>query len=296
MDILQAVFDSRFLNLSLLSVLFPPDPAKTPAHLRTDSPKRPNTNLARRLAKLFHHGYLDRIRTVRGGELVYGLGGAGAELLRTRQPQLPVPMTDWAEKNRDLSQLYIDHTLMIARFRAALTVALRETPSTQLELFERESRSLKAEWQYSGRRAYVNPDAFFLLRDTARPEGRQRSAFFLEADRSTMSLDRLRTKFANYSRMYADRVHQDRFGVPSFRVVTVTKSAERASNLLKILLDEESPVPVAHRAFFVFSTEEVYRDHLTNVLAAAWRSADEPGTLRSLVSSPLPRRSEGPAK
>lgn len=292
MEILQAIFDSRFLTLSLLSVFFPPDPTKTPAHLRTEKPTRPGTNLARRLSKLFHHGYLDRIRTVRGGELVYGLGATGAELLRTRQPQLPVPMTDWAEKNRDISQLYIDHTLMIARFRAALTVALGETPSTQLELFERESRSLKAEWKHDGRRAYVNPDAFFLLRDASRPEGRQRSAFFLEADRSTMSLDRLRTKFGNYSRMYADRVHQDRFGVPSFRVVTVTKSAERASNLLKLLLDEESPVPVAHRSFFLFSTEEAYREHLANVLASTWRSADEPQTLRSLVPSPLPRLPE----
>jgi hypothetical protein len=292
LEILQTVFELRFLTLSLLGPLFPSDPTKTPAHLRTRAPTRTGTNLARRLAKLFHHGYLDRIRTVRGGELVYGLGAAGAELLRTRQPQLSVPLTDWAEKNRDLSQLYIDHALMTARFRVALTVALRETPTTQLECFERESRSLMSEWQHAGRRAYVNPDAFFILRDTARPEGRQRSAFFLESDRSTMALSRLQTKFANYSRMYADRVHQERYGVPNFRVVTVAKSAERASNLLKLLLDEDSPIPSPHRAFFLFSTEETYCDHLANVLAATWRSADDPQTLRSLIPSPLPRRPE----
>jgi hypothetical protein len=271
--------------------LFPPDPAKTPAHLRTDNPTHPNTNLARRLSKLFHHGCLDRVRTIRGGELIYALAQNGANLLRSRQLPLFVPETDWTEKNRDLKQPYIDHALMVARFRVALTCALPATLSTTLEKFQRETRDLKAEWRHAGARIYVNPDAFFVLRDGERDPGRQRTAFFLEADRSTMTLDRLRDKFTRYSHMYSDRVHQEQFQIPNFRVLVVAKSAERAVNLLRILIDDETPaMPAEHRGFFLVTTEQRYLEHPTNALAAIWRAADNPHELRGIIPSPLTRQ------
>src|SRR5439155_1532797 len=125
----------------------------------------------------------------RGCPLIYSLAQSGADLQRDRQPELTLPETiDWAEKNRGLSDRYLHHALMVADFRTALTVALRAAPSTTLDHFEREGRDLKAEWRTAGRRLYVHPDAFFILRDTTRPAPRQRAAFFLEADRSTMPL------------------------------------------------------------------------------------------------------------
>lgn len=286
--ILEAVWANRFLTRDLLLALFPPDQTRAPRPVATG--RHIGSNLDRRLAKLFHHGHLDRIRTVRGGALVYALGQRGAALLKSRQPSLPLSeATDWREKNRDVSNLYVDHALMVARLRTALIVATGQTPATTLDRFERESTDLKATWQHRGRRLYVNPDGFFILRDTARPEGKQRTAFFLEADRSTMTLARLREKFANYAALYADREHQHAFGVPSFRVVTVAKSQERASNLLKLVIDGDSPIDPEHRALFLFTTEETYRDQLQNVFAAVWRAADTPHELRSLIPSPLPR-------
>src|SRR5688572_22848097 len=87
--ILESLWDHRFLTRDLLVRLFPPDPEKTPAHRRTATPKAPGSNLEKRLAAFFHHGYVDRFRTVVRGELVYALGKAGAALLRDRQLNLP---------------------------------------------------------------------------------------------------------------------------------------------------------------------------------------------------------------
>lgn len=285
---MRAVFESRFLTRSLLGELFPPDPTRTPRPAVTGSAT--GTNLDRRLAKLFHHGYLDRVRTVRRGELIYALGTRGAELLRTQQPELPLSeTTDWSEKNRALSEQYIEHGLMVARLRAALTIGAVRTPSTVVQRFEREGKALKAEWRHQGQRWFVNPDGFFILRDSAQPEGKQRRAFFVEADRSTMTLERLELKFQSYARLYADRQHQEHFGIPSFRVLTVTKSRERASNLLKLVAGAAEWPLAEHRQLFYFTTEEAYRDVLPNVLAAIWRCADAPENRTSIVWSPLAR-------
>jgi len=287
---LRAVFENRFLTLSLLARLFPPDPARTPAHRRIENPKHPNANLAARLGKLYHHSFLDRVRTVRGGELIYALADKGAGLLRSEQLPLFVPDTDWAEKNRTLTQPNIDHALMVARLRIALAANLGKTGTTILDHFERESRDLKAEWQHAGARVYVVPDAFFILRDTALPEGNQRTAFFLEADRSTMSLKRMREKFQNYSQMYVDRMHQERFRIPRFRVLLVTKSEERMRSLLALVADaEQSCVPTDHRGFFLFTTELNYREHPSNILAAIWWDGGTPHEPRAIIPSPLAR-------
>lgn len=300
-EILKAVWENRFLNRELLLALFPPDHHKTPAHVRTPTPKRTGTNLDRRLHKLFQQGFLRRFRTVIGGELIYALDKGGADLLRTRQFPLSFSL-DWKEKNRALSPPFTDHTLMVARFRTALTVALKERPTFTLPHFERESKDLKAEWKRQGARVFVVPDAFFLLRDENQPEGRQRAAYFLEADRSTMQLSRLLEKYTRYSQMYQDRQHQERFNIPNFRVLTITKSRERATNLLALLTADvigrkkngdllPNPIPRAHLPFFYFTTEQAYQAHSPNVLAAIWQRADNPQEPRAVIGSPLPLRS-----
>lgn len=287
---LNAVFENRFLTRSLLLALFPPDASRAPR--AATSGKFIGSNLDRRLAKLFHHGFLDRKRLVVGGELVYALGQRGADLLRTRQPELPLSeAADWAEKNRDLSGQYIAHGLMVARARTALTVAAAQAGHVALESFQRESRESKYEWLHHGARLYVNPDAFLILRDGLRPEGKQRFAFALEADQSTMAnQSRMLPKFERYAALYADREHQHAFGVPTFRVLTVTRSAQRASNLLKLVAEATAPPLAALKSLFLFTSEEAYAAEPANVLAAIWRSAHQPHDLVSLVSSPLPRK------
>lgn len=295
-EILTAVYDNRFLTTSMLAQLFPPDHSRKPTEaLRATgrdlaAPSTYPRNLVARLGKLFHHRHLDRLRSSYGGELIYALGQGGADLIRSRQLRLFSEKIDWAEKNRALTQANIDHALTVSRFRTALTVALRSTPTLTLDRFEREGQHLKAEWRRGGRRAYVYPDAYFMLRDTTRPDGKDRAHFFLEADRSTMKHSTMAEKFERYSELYRERKHTEHFGITSFRVLTVTKSADRARGLANTLRDG-CDVPDAHRPFFLFLSETDYATSPANVLATSWRGADQPegGPLRALIGSPLPR-------
>jgi hypothetical protein len=291
-DFLRVLWDHRFLTRELLLRLFPPDPEKTPAHKRTEAPKAPGSNLEKRLAKLFHHGYVDRFRTVVRGELVYALGQAGAALLRDRQLNLPFLDTDWTQKNRQVTALFVEHTLMVARFRTALALGAAKSSGLTVDVSLPESRAPRASWSNARTsQAYVNPDAFVILRETDRPGDAQRSAFFVEADRSTMALKRLRQKYAFYSALRSDRRHQEApFEIPGFRVLTVCKSNDRALSLLRLVADSHSTVPPGHRAMFLFTTEETYAEHPENVLAAIWRDAGDPQQPRALIGSPLPRQ------
>jgi protein involved in plasmid replication-relaxation len=295
-EILTAVYDNRFLTTSMLAQLFPPDHSRKPTEaLRATgrelaAPSTYPRNLVARLGKLFHHRHLDRLRSSYGGEIIYALGQHGAELIRDRQLRLFSDKIDWAEKNRGLAQGNIDHALTVSRFRTALTVALRSTPTITLDRFEREGQHLKAEWRRAGRRAYVYPDAFFALRDSSRPEGKDRAHFFLEADRSTMKHSVMGEKFERYSELYREREHTKHYGISSFRVLTVTKSADRARHLANTLRDG-CDVPEAHRPFFLFLSETDYAATPANLLATVWRGGDQPenGDLRALIGSPLPR-------
>jgi DNA-binding PadR family transcriptional regulator len=293
-ELIQAVLENRFLTASLFKLLFPPDKAKTPPHVFTAEPKRSGTNIDRRLSKLFHHSYLQRMRTEMGGEVYYALTSKGAQLLSERQLPLPLNLTlltDWEEKNRSLSRQYIEHAVMVARFHTAMICALREHPTLRLDHYEREGKDLKAELKREGKTISVIPDAFFVLKDTTQPEGKQRTAYFLEADRSTMYLPRLLEKYTRYSLMYANRIHHEAFGIPSFRVLTVCKSKERASNILKLAAAEASAIPATYKNFFYFTTEEVYKDEMQNIFAEIWKRADEPKPFRSILrADPLPIR------
>jgi hypothetical protein len=287
--VIYAVHANRFLTASLLKLLFPPDKAKTPPHVFTDQPKRSGTNLDRRLSKLYHYGYLQRIRTELGGELYYALTNKGAQLLAEKQIPLPLSI-DIDERNRIVKRQYIEHAVMVARFHTAIQCALREHPTLQLDHYERESLDLIADWKRENQRVYVKPDAFIILKDRNQPDGKQRTAYFLEADRSTMHLPRLLEKYDRYSKMYADRIHQEAFGIPSFRVLTVCKSKERATNILKLAASVSSPIPSDYKKFFYFTTEELYTDIPENIFSEIWKRADEPKPFRSILrADPLPR-------
>lgn len=277
-EILKAIYDHRFLTRGLILPLFDVEAADE------------DTNLDRRLRKLTAGGYLRRLpRENRRSEFVYALTAAGAEILKKHQ--LPLPFSDWSEKNRDVKTLFVEHVLMVARWYVAMLAGLKELPSVTIEHYERESRprghyALLRNWRgQGGRQRKVNPDALLILAG----DGVHPGAHFLEADRSTMDTNRMAEKFEDYGALYREKHHAELFGVPSFRVCVIAKSGQRASNLLNLLIDGTDIRPEERRLFW-FTTEETYGDYPSNVLATVWRSADNPHALRALVGSPLRRR------
>ncbi len=191
---------------------------------------------------------------VRGSEpLVYGLGKRGAEALAAAG-EVKAGALQSETKNRDLSRLFLRHTLAVADVMVAFEVACRGRAGVTLIQPEEvlagapeaaRWRRLPCRWQVEIRqgeklhRLGVEPDQIFGLRFADRPEGRRVAYFFLEADRGTMPVTRkglLQTSFLRkllaYQETWRQGLHKTHLGIPNFRVLTVTTSEERIRHLV----------------------------------------------------------------
>jgi len=191
--------------------------------------------ILRRLQKLFHHGFVDRPRVQRhfgNAPLVYALGQRGADVLAEEAGRKP--SADWSEKNRSLQAPYLDHALMISHFQTALRHACASCGTVQVERWYGDGFLRDRIWvEDDGRRVRVPvaPDAFCILRVLDGRTG-ERIHAFLEADRSTMETRRFLAKMRGYIEYRRSREAERRLGARNFLVVVVTKSQERADNLL----------------------------------------------------------------
>lgn len=243
LDILRAVYRHRLLRSTQLIALLDGSRQAT----------------LRRLQLLFHHGYLDRPPMqldwyARGSEpLVYALGNRGAEVLEDEGVARPRGVR-WDTKNRNVSRVFLHHTLAVAEVMVAFEAACRSREGVQfippeevLAGAPEATRRLRLpfRWQVEVRegekihRLGVEPDRVFGLRFVNEPEGRQHAYFFLEADRSTMPVARrglgqtsFRRKLLAYRETWRQGLHRAHLGIPNFRVLTVTMSRERVGHLV----------------------------------------------------------------
>lgn len=213
---------------------------------------RPADKVIRRLSVLYHNGYLDRPRAQRylpvhgNHELIYAPGHK-APLLFGETPGL-----DWTAKNREAKHAYLEHALMIADFMVALEVALRRYPAVRIlrsaEIIEdirQRTGTAPNHWTMTvehpdlGIQLSATPDTVFALEfsDLGR-----RNYFLLEADRSTMPIERAaldqssyKKKLLTYHLGHTTKRHVNAWGIPGFRVLTITKSAQRISSMLAAL-------------------------------------------------------------
>jgi hypothetical protein len=194
---------------------------------------------------------------VRGSEpLVYALGNRGAETLESLG-EVRRGGVRWHTKNRNLSRIFLHHTLMVAEVMVAFEVACRGRegvrfipPEEALAGAPEATRRLRLpfRWQVEvvlqgGKlhRLGVEPDKVFGLELQGAPENRRRAYFFLEADRGTMPIARKRLAQTSFSRKllayretWRQGVHRRHFGIPNFRVLTVTTSKERVEHLVEV--------------------------------------------------------------
>jgi hypothetical protein len=216
--------------------------------------------ILRRLQLLFHHGYLDRPPMqldwyARGSEpLVYALGSRGAKLLGLTERQ-GFRSLGRGPKNRNLSRVFLHHTLAVAEVVVAFESAGQENrrvsfipPSEILANAPRGTQRLRLpfRWQVETRssrrteRVGIEPDRVFGLRLENPGERARYAFFFLEADRGTMPVTRkglAQTSFFRkllaYEATWRQRLHTRHLGIPNFRVLTVTTTKARVRNLLR---------------------------------------------------------------
>lgn len=231
--------------------------------------------LLRRLNLLYHHGYLERPLSQldyyqKGGSksLVYGLASRGAGRLR-RDLDMPFERMDWTTRNKGIGRLFLEHTLMVSDFMAALELDCRNHPEVRLiyahelpQFKGGEGRREPFRWTVDlpgKRRVGVVPDKVFALEVTY-PDCRiERTCYFLEADQGTMPIERrdlrqscMLRKLKSYEGAYATGFHRTRLNAERFRVLIITPQAKRAQNIREAVANLEK----GRRLFFVFSDDD----------------------------------------
>jgi len=98
--------------------------------------------------------------------MVYALGDKGADLLAERFG-IDRGKIKWNEKNKEVKDRHIQHTLMISNFRICLELALKNLPGTNLLFWGKENPKELKDYVYirdlQGReiRAPIVPDGFW---------------------------------------------------------------------------------------------------------------------------------------
>lgn len=270
-EILKHVHRHRFLRSDHLVTLLPGS----------------RQQVLRRLQRLYHHGFLERPRCqidyyqTGSRRIAYGLGNKGSALLK-RELALPYYQLDWRQKG-PVGRLFLEHALMVSDVMVALEMACRKQAGIRLlspdesklpGIVGRKREPFQWTVNIGGRlKCGVIPDRVFGLETLDKSGKRDRTWFFLEADRATMPVTRVSLapssfyrKLLAYEATWTQNVHRTRFGWPRFRVLTVTTSTERVQHLL----DACRRLERGH-GLFLFMELTTFKAK-SDILALRWRT------------------------
>jgi hypothetical protein len=244
-EIIKLVYDYRFANSEQIAIGL----------------GRSNQVVLRRLQKLFHQSYLDRIdprekRRDRSEKYAYALWQEGVTVL-VNHCGIDRAKVRWERERNEVKNFFLRHTLMVSQFRACLTAALREHPEAKFLFWERENPQELKDHVYlrdgiQKKRVPIAPDGYFGIED---PGGRM--YFFLEADRSTMTDARFINKMRAYWHWWRQEGHKKKFGIESFRVLAITATEQRKENLRR--RTKEADAKQAGSGMFWFTSEKSYQ-------------------------------------
>lgn len=257
-EILKAVHDCRVLRGDQIQTLF----------------FGCQSTASYRLSRLYQHGFLERhfLPTLGGlasSPILYTLGKRGVDVLRQALGGGPEEGRRWSG-GKELSPLFLEHMLAINTVRIAITKACQGSRFRLLTW--RGENELKANYDYvnirtpTGRLKSVSviPDSYFRLET---PRGI--AHFFLELDRGTMTTQRFQAKVQAYQAYYQSGAYQKRYEARGLRVLTVTVSWARATNLQRVteeaegkqrfwftILDEIKPETILSKPIWKVATQE----------------------------------------
>lgn len=191
----------------------------------------PSLSRARkRLYRLWQHGYLKRVvRPTRIGE-----GSSMYLYLPSRMGLRLISSNHYIGRiSNRRSVFYTDHTLAVNNFRICLELAARNSNIISLiEWKQGKNLLMKASVNYKGilKQIPIIPDAYFTLKYNERV-----IYYFLEIDRGTTDLKRIALKCRGYLNIWQENIAQAKFGIRSFRVLYITNTEKRLSNMLNQL-------------------------------------------------------------
>ena len=249
LKILKLLADCRFLDSRQITAFF-----------RSQSAR----NIKKRLQFLYHGGYIERpgqqMATYKLSDyLVYSLGKKGASLISQDKGKIME-----SKPSKEVGVSFMRHSLMISDFRLALEAALKNNGTFKLAVW-REMGAIDAV-HCDNCRLPIAPDAFFAIdhKDFV-------MHFFLEADRSTMTIERMLNKFKGYWNWRLEGGQKRKLGIANFRVLTVCISEERAENLRQIARKADGNQ--AGSEMFWFACEKGYNlENSEKLLEPIWKT------------------------
>ena len=225
----------------------------------------------RHLQQLYHQDLLSRIALPQNGgygEFIYFLDNSAALRDISQRSKIDPSAFEWQEikSNRERYRngkvgvgrfLFIEHELMISRFRAALEIECKQSDGRfVLNHWTQGSKT----WNFvqkGTRRLPHRPDAFFSLEFPNAAPGQSRSNFFYEADRGTSNLNRMAEKLEAHLEFLLQRRHV-RYGVQKIRAVLVhTLDEARAVQLKSLAAQLAASQPLAAHLFWFAGSEEL---------------------------------------
>jgi hypothetical protein len=287
-DIINAVYQHRFLTSRHIAALV----------------EGSEQGILRRLQILFHAGYLTRppeqIRPYKSGSdpMVYGIGNKGAELLE-KEFGVARGKINWTGKNREVKQVYLEHTLMVANFMVCLELACKRRKDVQLMSWEQLAQAAPngldkdqpPKWKVSveqnterGSQRYslsVIPDKVFGLYFPNDPPGKNRALFFLEADRSTMPVIRSNfykssffKKLIGYWESYQQDLFKKYFGFKGARMLTIAKTPQRIDSIIEANKQVDGRKK-GSKMFLFLPNDKVEIDQPGKILERLWQNGKD---------------------
>lgn len=208
-----------------------------------------------RILQLAAEKYLYRIMFPNPNQKhIYTIGTAGFQYL-AHQGLIPIDDVPVRFRANELKPLFLNHTLFVSDIHATLLLASR-TSHLELSAWQEGKGIYDDVTFYDGGRKVrlpVCPDGFFTIRNTSRPEPKNRLSFALEADRSTTTRRTFDDKLRAYCNYLEQQKQETKFNVRWFRVVTVTLTQARADSLRALAREA---VPDKMQKFFMFTSRE----------------------------------------
>lgn len=185
----------------------------------------------RRLALLFHHGYLDRrfIPAPRGfgsARAIYCLTSKGARLV-AHELGTGIGDLDWRPRDSHRELYFLQHTLATNDFHICVILAAQRRGFAldwvdERALRRKGMRDQVADPKHDGQRLAIIPDGYFrLARDG------EAMAFALELDRATVEEKPFKAKVRAYGEWKLTGAYARRHGTDSLRVLFVLAPNDR---------------------------------------------------------------------
>ena len=217
---------------------------------------RSRQNLNNRLLKLEDRHYINRKRNSTVEKYIYSVGYKSAPILAELGVEDKKLIDLQARRLREIKPLFIPHALMITDVHLILELACKNSPTT-LHKWKEGKQLYDSVIIRNGNKEEklpVRPDAFFSLEHNTPESGRLTYFFLLEVDRGTTIHATWQKKIRAYWEYYKQSLLMEKYNVPTraFRVVTITKTEERAKNLCKA---SKKVLPEKSGNFYYFTSE-----------------------------------------